>query len=199
MPLRDARLGAARALALLGKWRSAREQLALLHTALQTPDAPVVQREGASHIDAASIEQFAPCQVVNSVTLVAEDTPAEPFPTDWEATLDQKIADTCTGDLAAVADRADALYLEADVHSAEGQAAIQGLLPRYGFNPPGVTLSSMLDAETQALLAAFAPTVGASPAMLDPMRPWLAQVVLAVGQMQALGLEASAGADTKRL
>jgi hypothetical protein len=97
--------------------------------------------------------------------------------------------DWLTGDLANVADTADALYLEADVHSAEGQAAIQGLLPRYGFNPPGVTLSSMLDAETQALLAEFAPTVGASPAMLDPMRPWLAQVVLAVGQMQALGLD----------
>jgi uncharacterized protein YbaP (TraB family) len=103
--------------------------------------------------------------------------------------------DWLTGDLANVADTADALYLEADVHSAEGQAAIQGLLPRYGFNPPGVTLSSMLDAETQALLAEFAPTVGASPAMLDPMRPWLAQVVLAVGQMQALGLDASAGAE----
>ena len=52
-------LSAARALALLGKWKAAREQLALLHTALQTPDAPVVQRDGASHIDAASIEQFA--------------------------------------------------------------------------------------------------------------------------------------------
>ena len=54
-----AHLAAARACALLGKWKSAREELSRVREALRTPDAPVVQREGAHRIDAASIEQFA--------------------------------------------------------------------------------------------------------------------------------------------
>ena len=52
-------LAAARAFALLGKPRSARAQLGLLHDALATPDPPVIQRDGSSHIDASSIELFA--------------------------------------------------------------------------------------------------------------------------------------------
>ncbi|KOO20880.1 pentatricopeptide repeat-containing protein [Chrysochromulina tobinii] len=52
-------LAAARAFALLGKPRSAMAQLGLLHDALATPDPPVIQREGSSHIEASSIELFA--------------------------------------------------------------------------------------------------------------------------------------------
>ena len=65
---------------------------------------------------------------------------------------------------------ADALYLEADVQSAG-------------------------DAEAWALLGRVAPTVGATPQMLEPMRPWLAQIVLSVAQMQALGLDPEAGVE----
>jgi hypothetical protein len=96
-------------------------------------------------------------------------------------------------------ERADTLYLEADVQSADAQARMQALIPQYGLNPPGVTLSSMLDEETEALLADFAPTVGASPAMLDPMRPWLAQLVLTVGQIQTLGFDPNAGVELSLL
>jgi len=90
---------------------------------------------------------------------------------------------------------ADELYLEADVQSAEAQARVQALVLELGLNPQGVTLSSMLDAEAWALLARVAPTVGATPEMLEPMRPWLAQVVLSVAQMQALGLDPEAGVE----
>lgn len=90
---------------------------------------------------------------------------------------------------------ADTIYLEADVHSPEAQARMQALVPQYGLNPPGVTLSSMLDEETEALLAEFAPTVGASPVMLEPMQPWLAQIVLMVGQIQSLGFDPGAGVE----
>jgi len=48
-------------------------------------------------------------------------------------------------------------------------------------------------------LAAIAPTIGFAPAMLEPMRPWLAQVALAVGQMQALGLDPNAGVEVQLL
>lgn len=89
----------------------------------------------------------------------------------------------------------DTLYLEADVHSAEAQARMQALIPQYGLNPPGVALSSILDDETEALLAEFAPTVGASPAMLEPMQPWLAQLVLMIGQIQMLGFDPGAGVE----
>ncbi|WP_417490288.1 TraB/GumN family protein [Maricaulis sp.] len=90
---------------------------------------------------------------------------------------------------------ADALYLEADVQSAGAQARVQALVVELGLNPQGVTLSSMLDAEAWALLGRVAPTVGATPQMLEPMRPWLAQIVLSVAQMQALGLDPEAGVE----
>jgi len=89
----------------------------------------------------------------------------------------------------------DTLYLETDSHSPEAQAQMQVLVQQYGLNPPGVTLSSLLDDETRTLLAEFAPTVGAAPAMLEPMRPWLAEIVLMLGQVQALGFDPSAGVE----
>tara|TARA_R110002072_G_scaffold216609_9_gene373966 strand:- start:253 stop:1275 length:1023 start_codon:yes stop_codon:yes gene_type:complete len=100
-----------------------------------------------------------------------------------------------TDELRAHLASADALYLEADVQSAEAQARVQALVFQLGLNPQGVTLSSLLDAEAVALLATVAPTVGATPQMLEPMRPWLAQIVLSVAQMQALGLDPEAGVE----
>lgn len=92
-------------------------------------------------------------------------------------------------------DSAQTLYLEADVHSPEAQAQMQALIPQYGLNPQGVTLSSMLDDETRALLAEVAPTVGAAPAALDPLRPWLAQLMLSVAKIQQMGFNPAAGTE----
>ena len=100
-----------------------------------------------------------------------------------------------TDALMAAVDSADTLYLEADVHSSEAQAQMQSLIPQYGLNPQGVTLSSMLDDETQALLAEVAPTVGAAPASLEPMQPWLVQVLLSVAKIQQMGYDPNAGAE----
>lgn len=104
-----------------------------------------------------------------------------------------------TDELRANLASADALYLEADVQGPEAQARLQALVVQLGLNPQGVTLSSMLDAEAIALLANVAPSVGASPQMFEPMRPWLAQIILSVAQMQALGLDPEAGAETSLL
>lgn len=103
--------------------------------------------------------------------------------------------DWATDELRATLVSADALYLEADVQGEEAQAQVQALVGQLGLNPQGVMLSSMLDAETIALLASLAPTVGVSPQMLEPMRPWLAQIVLGVSQMQALGFDPEAGVE----
>ncbi|WP_323760675.1 TraB/GumN family protein [Maricaulis sp.] len=100
-----------------------------------------------------------------------------------------------TDEIRALVASADALYLEADVHSPESQAAMQPLVMQYGLNPPGVTLSSLLSESGNAALADLAPSLGFAPAMLEPMRPWLAQLALAVGQMQALGLDPNAGVE----
>ncbi|WP_300544084.1 TraB/GumN family protein [Maricaulis sp.] len=100
-----------------------------------------------------------------------------------------------TEDVMTAVEMAGTIYLEADVHSPEAQQQMQALIPQYGLNPAGTTLSSMLDEETQALLAEIAPSVGATPVMLDPMRPWLAQIVLAVGQMQQMGFDPNAGVE----
>jgi uncharacterized protein YbaP (TraB family) len=107
---------------------------------------------------------------------------------DWQT-------DQLRADLAS----ADALYLEADVQGEQAQAQVQALVVQLGLNPPGVTLSSMLDAETMALLASVAPSVGVTPQMLEPMRPWLAQIILSVAQMRALGLDPEAGAEKSLL
>lgn len=73
-----------------------------------------------------------------------------------------------------------------------GQAAIeQGLLPQ------GVTLSSLLDAETMARLQRVAPTVGVSPAGLEFFQPWLAEVALGLGYVQRQGAREDLGVETQ--
>jgi uncharacterized protein len=95
----------------------------------------------------------------------------------------------------AALESADTLWLEADVTSEESQAEMAGLIAEHGMNPAGVTLSSMLDGETNAVLNIVTTRMGASAAALQPMRPWLASLMLAVHTLHALGFDPSAGAD----
>lgn len=89
----------------------------------------------------------------------------------------------------------DRVWFEADIFSAEAQQAIAAIMPQLGLNPGGVTLSSLLDEETAALLAEVAPALGVPPQMLEPLRPWLAALTLSVSQIQALGFDPAAGAE----
>ncbi len=89
----------------------------------------------------------------------------------------------------------DAVWFEADTESAEAQQQSTMLVLSLGMNPQGVTLSSLLDAETAALLASVAPSVGANPAMLEPFRPWMAGLTLAVVQTMSLGFDPAAGVE----
>ncbi len=90
---------------------------------------------------------------------------------------------------------ADRVWFEADVLSQDAQARAQALVFQIGVNGQGVTLSSLLDAETQAMLADVSSGLGFPPDNLEPLQPWLAGLMLATIQMQALGFDPTAGVD----
>ncbi|MEO1040202.1 MAG: TraB/GumN family protein [Pseudomonadota bacterium] len=90
---------------------------------------------------------------------------------------------------------ADTLWLEADVVSEQAQAQMGALLPRYGFNPAGVTLSSLLSEDAIAVLSAEGPKLGLAPAAMEGLQPWLASVTIAVSQITALGYDPNSGVD----
>ena len=85
---------------------------------------------------------------------------------------------------------------EADTDSPESQAKMAALVQELGLNPPGVTLSSQLGPERARQFGAVAEKIGVPMAALEPMRPWLALLSLAVGAMQAQGYSSEAGAET---
>ncbi|MNV58907.1 TraB family protein [compost metagenome] len=60
---------------------------------------------------------------------------------------------------------------------------------------PDRPLSSLLTAEEMADLDAAARTVGATAAQLDPLRPWLASLQLALASIQKAGYVAANGGD----
>ena len=94
---------------------------------------------------------------------------------------------------------ADTVWFEADAFSDDAQAQMQALLPQLGFNPPGVALSDLIDEDARADLAEVAGMLGAEPAALaaslDPMRPWLASLQIAVAGIQALGYDPNSGVE----
>jgi uncharacterized protein YbaP (TraB family) len=89
----------------------------------------------------------------------------------------------------------DVTYLEADESSAEALADIQQAVGQYGLNPPGVTLSSLLGESLAARFSAVVREFGLSMEQLEPLRPWLASLSLAMVALQKLGLDESSGAD----
>ncbi len=93
------------------------------------------------------------------------------------------------------------VYFEADAVSAEAQAQTQVLIPQLGLNEPGVTLSSLISDEAKANMAAIAQSIGAPPEMLasqmDPLKPWLASLTLAILQIQAGGYDPTSGVEYK--
>ncbi|WP_019960343.1 TraB/GumN family protein [Woodsholea maritima] len=95
---------------------------------------------------------------------------------------------------AAFAD-AETIIFETDGNSPEGQQAVAALIPQMGLNAPGVTLSSQLDEETLAKLSEVAPSLGLPVAALEPLKPWLASVMLGVTHMQALGFDPEKGVE----
>ncbi len=84
---------------------------------------------------------------------------------------------------------------EADVTSPQAQAAMMGLVQKYGMNPPGVTLSSTLGPERAAQIERIASSLGVPMTMLEPFRPWLALISLATTAMQSAGFDPASGVE----
>lgn len=84
---------------------------------------------------------------------------------------------------------------EADTDSPAAQQKLAALVQELGLNPPGVTLSSRLGPERARQFALVSDRFGVPMAALEPMKPWLALISLAVGIMQSHGYESDSGAE----
>lgn len=94
-------------------------------------------------------------------------------------------------------DESSELYLEiADVSSfvAQGVAAI--LMLRFGLSP-SKPLSSRLTADQYKELDKAARSAGFDAQSLNPMRPWLAAMMIQTGQMMQSGMEQEPGVDVQ--
>ncbi len=69
------------------------------------------------------------------------------------------------------------------------------LLRKYGTNPPGVTLSSILGPERAAALRRFGNEVGVPYEALEPLRPWAALVALTSQAYLSAGFEPASGVE----
>ncbi len=98
--------------------------------------------------------------------------------------------------LAAAADAAETYWFEAEVDTPAAQQKTMQIMTAQGFNKSGVTLTSLLDTEDRAQLAAVAADVSLATATLDPMRPWLAFLHISVQFIVAQGFDPSSGVET---
>lgn len=95
--------------------------------------------------------------------------------------------------------RVDQAFASADEYWFEiadlnDQTGVMPLIQAKGVSPDR-PLSSLLTAEELADLDAAARTVGATAAQLDPLRPWLASLQLALASIQKAGYVAANGGD----
>lgn len=89
---------------------------------------------------------------------------------------------------------ADDLWFELPVDAAtEAKAAALAL--RYGMMPPGQTLTSTLDAESQARLARLSAKYNLPTAVLVQLQPWFAEVLVATGAYAAAGADIAHGVE----
>jgi uncharacterized protein YbaP (TraB family) len=84
---------------------------------------------------------------------------------------------------------------EADTDSPAAQQELAALVRELGLNPPGVTLSSQLGPERARQFGLVTDRYGVPMAALEPMRPWLALISLAVAIMQSQGYSSDKGAE----
>jgi uncharacterized protein YbaP (TraB family) len=93
--------------------------------------------------------------------------------------------------LDAALEAADDLWFETPTEGGEGRMATRAL----GSLPVGESLSAKLSPEGQARLVRASDAVGLSPAAVDGLRPWLADVTLSVATLIRDGARAEAGVE----
>ena len=101
-----------------------------------------------------------------------------------------------TDALEAAIANADIVYFEVEADAPDAQAKTLNILMTQGFNPPGTTLSSLLDDSDAAALSAISNELGLPYAAIDPMRPWQAFLTLSVQFIVKQGFQPGAGVDS---
>ncbi len=96
-------------------------------------------------------------------------------------------------------DRVDAAFNASDevwfeITNPDDASAAGPLMQQYGFSPDR-PLSSLLTAVEIATLDSAARSIGASAAQLDPLRPWLVGLTLAVAPLTRAGYDANSGVE----
>lgn len=89
-------------------------------------------------------------------------------------------------------DSASSVILE--ISNPDDQAAIAPLIQQYGVSPAR-PLSSLLTTEELARLDAAARAIGASAAQMDPLRPWLVALSLAIAPLVKAGYDPQSGVE----
>jgi len=89
---------------------------------------------------------------------------------------------------------ADLFYYETPT-GPEAQAKIQALVQQYGLNGPERTLNDYLDAGEVALLERVSAGLGMDPAQLQPMKPWLANLAVALNAVTRAGYDPQSGVE----
>lgn len=90
--------------------------------------------------------------------------------------------------------RADTVWTEILMGEGAEQALAQQMI-RYGMAPRDRPLSTWLTPDQRTRLAAAARRMNVDPAILEPMRPWLAGLMLSVLPMVQAGYDPEAGVD----
>ncbi len=90
---------------------------------------------------------------------------------------------------------ADAVFFEADTTSPEAQQAAGPLVMQHGLYMDGRTLRDVLDAADEKEVEEAADLLGVPIASLDPMKPWMASINLAVLQMVRSGYDTESGVE----
>ena len=89
---------------------------------------------------------------------------------------------------------ADDLWFELPIDPASAAETSQ-LATANGLLPPDQSLFRLLGPKDAARLQALAAAYGASPVLLDRLKPWLAEIALASAQYKKSGADAASGAE----
>lgn len=89
---------------------------------------------------------------------------------------------------------ADDIWFELPI-DAQSEADTATLATRVGVLPPDGSLFKLLSPEDGALMNRVAAAYGVSPALLDRLQPWLAEIALAGGAYRKIGADANDGVE----
>lgn len=89
---------------------------------------------------------------------------------------------------------ADDLWFELPI-DADAQAETARLATAHGYLPQDRSLSALLSPRGRTLLAKACAKYGLSPALVDRLEPWYAEVAVSVAQFRAEGAEAETGVE----